>query len=98
MARIQLCITEDFVTLVTGTFSVNVQPGAAALAVLPATGQLPDEKEGVAVAGDKVATVSGGVAPYNYVFSGQPDGMTFAEKDNGDGTFDILIAGTPTAG
>lgn len=101
MARIKICIEEDFVAQVSGSFSVNVLPGApppVPVQILPPTGQLPDEKEGVAVAGDKVATVSGGVAPYNYAFSGQPEGMTFSEKDNGDGTFDVLIAGTPIAG
>ena len=83
----------------TASFTVTVKAGAVNPPVIvPATGNLPDEQEGVAVTGDKLATVSGGVPPYNYQFSGQPEGMAFAEKDNGDGSFDLLIKGTPNAG
>lgn len=85
---------------VSGSFTVNVKPGQASnpVTIEPATGQLPDEQEGVAVVGDLVATVKGGVPPYDYTFSGKPDGMDFAEKDNLDGTFGIVITGTPAAG
>ena len=84
---------------VTGSFSVSVKPGGSSTPVTiePSSGNLPDEQEGVTV-DDKVATVSGGTPPYNYTFAGQPDGITFAETDNGDGSFDIRAQGMPLAG
>ncbi len=97
MTLVKFCIEEDFVGQVTGSFSVNVKAGAAPVSIVPSTGALPDETEGVAIS-DKVAIVSGGVPPYNYVFAGQPDGIGFVEKDNFDGTFTILAQGTPSVG
>ena len=102
MAKIKLFIEEECVTVLNGSFSVNVKPGAGGggsdLKIVPSSGSLPDEQVGVPVVGDKLATVSGGVPPYDYQFSGQPSGMHFDEKDNGDGTFDVVTLGTPDVG
>lgn len=99
MKLFEICYKEETVSKTTGTFTVNVLPGQSQNppVIVPAEGALPDETEGVATA-DKVATVSGGVPPYNYKFSGQPDGVTFGEVDNGDGTFGVVTQGTPSAG
>lgn len=87
---------------VTGTYSVSVAPGSTgpALAITPATGALPGETEGQAVSG-VVATVSGGVPPYNYAITGQPAGVTFTEGPSADGVAgdaDISIGGAPAVG
>ena len=108
MARIKICIEEELVSGQQASFTVTVKPAGppppppppppTPISIVPETGSLPDEQVGVKVEGDKLATVSGGVPPYTYSFSGQPSGMTFAEKDNGDGSFDVLISGTPDDG
>src|SRR5882672_1053552 len=85
------------VAQVTGSFSVNVKAAAAALALNPNSGALPDETEGVAVA-DKVAVVSGGTPPYTYDITGLPAGVAAVENDNGDGTFTVALSGAPAAG
>ena len=86
----------------TATFTVTVKASTApgVITITPATGNLPDETEGVATT-DQVAIVSvdkNVVLPLNYNFTGQPAGVTFSETDNGDGTFTIKTAGTPSAG
>ena len=84
---------------ITGSFSLNVKPGSAnALALVPTSGSLPQETEGVAVAGDLIAKVSGGVPPYTYDIEGLPAGMSATEIDNGDGSFSVEATGTPAAG
>lgn len=85
---------------VTGSFSLNVKivtPPPPVLALVPSSGALPDETEGVAVS-DKVAVVSGGTPPYSYDIAGLPAGVSAVENDNGDGSFTVALAGTPDAG
>lgn len=76
--------------------SFNVAaPAPPPLVVTPATANI-DLTVGVPADGTAVASVTGGVAPYNYApdpASGPlPDGVTFAEDGNGN----ITLAGTPT--
>lgn len=84
------------------TYTVTVKAGTqtGVITITPSSGQLPDETEGVSTA-DEVAVVSvddNVVLPLQYTFSGQPDGVTFQETDNGDGTFTIQTAGAPAPG
>jgi hypothetical protein len=90
------------------TFSVTVSsstPPPNALTITPATPGNPSvlapETEGTALTPAVIATISGGVPPYNYNFSGQPDGITFSEAPSADGVAgdaDVSIAGTPALG
>jgi hypothetical protein len=104
VAKIKICIEEEIVSQQQASFTVTVKPaaggggGGGGIVITPANGALPDEQVGVLVVGDKLATVKGGVAPYSYKFSGQPSGMAFDEKDNGDGSFDVVTLGTPDVG
>lgn len=87
----------------TATFNVNVktpEQGGGVITITPSSAQLPDETEGQQTS-DQVAVVSvdgGVVLPLNYNFAGAPDGVSFSETDNGDGTFTIKTQGAPTAG
>lgn len=86
----------------TATYTVTVKAGAqtGVITITPSSGQLPDETEGVSTS-DEVAVVSvdaNVVLPLQYTFSGQPDGVSFQETDNGDGTFTIQTAGAPAVG
>ena len=87
-----------------GPFSVNVAPPTATddLTVEPLQGALPQETEGVADAGDLVATISEGIPPYTISNpTGLPDGMQLNEgpsADGVDGDVDVTISGTPSAG
>lgn len=100
---------------VTGNFTVNVKTsappptpltltpadpaGTVGTGSTPATGALPDETEGVADAGDLVATVSGGTGPYTFSnITGVPPGMALNENLNADGSSSVVISGTPDAG
>lgn len=89
---------------VTGNFSVTVVPATPPppppppLVLTPATGTLPSEQEGVDVGNVLMTTVSGGVSPYTYQFSGLPAGVTAIEVANPDGSFGIQLAGSPAAG
>lgn len=101
MAKIKICIEEEILSQQQASFTVIVKPAdqqASPISIVPASASLPDEKVGQNVVGDKLATVKGGVPPYTYQFSGQPSGMVFDEKDNGDGSFDVLTMGTPDVG
>ena len=88
---------------VTGTYTVAVSPATPLpnpLKITPASGSLPAETEGQAVSG-VVATVSGGVPPYNYQITGQPAGVTFGEVPSADGVTgdqDIVLQGAPAVG
>ena len=62
-----------------------------------AQGSLPNGTEGQPLS-EPVCTVSGGVQPYSYVFSGQPEDLTFEETTNADGSVTITTAGTPAVG
>jgi hypothetical protein len=91
-------------TSATAQFTVTVAPGttppAGTITITPNSGALPGETEGQPTA-DQVAVVSTSgpiVLPLNYAFTGQPDGVSFEENDNGDGTFTIVTTGTPSAG
>jgi len=98
-----LIIEGETMSSVTGTYTVAVTaatPPPPALAITPASGALPGETEGQPVSG-VVATVSGGVPPYNYAITGQPNGVTFSEGPSADGVAgdaDVSIGGAPAVG
>jgi hypothetical protein len=104
--RYKIILEGETMSTVTGTFTVSVAPAIGpppppALAINPASGSLPGEVEGTAIAAGVVATVSGGVPPYSYTITGQPAGVTFSEVPSADGIAgdaDVVIAGTPAAG
>lgn len=86
----------------TAVYTVTVHAGTTGgvITIDPPEAQLPDETEGISTA-DVVAKVSvdaNVILPLQYNFSGQPDGVTFQESDNGDGTFTVETAGAPAAG
>lgn len=88
---------------VTGTYTVSVGssgPPPNPLTITPVQGTLPNETEGVAVPapGDPLAHVSGGTPPYSFQVSGLPDGMGLNATNNADGSTDVTIDGTPSAG
>ena len=81
------------------TFTVSVaSAGPAPLTLTPDGGSLPPETVGVAVSGDVVTVVSGGVAPYGFAVTGGavPDGMSLESETNADGTETVTLTGTPT--
>jgi hypothetical protein len=95
-------IEGELMNQATAQFTVNVKAGTSAgvITITPSSGTLPDEFEGVATS-DQVAVISvdkNVVLPLNYNFTGQPDGVTFNETANADGTFTITTAGKPTVG
>lgn len=88
------------------TFILIVKPAAQAappppppLTLDPTGGNLPDEQQGVAVTGDGefLCKVSGGKPPYQFAISQGtfPKGMDLGAVDNGDGSINVTIAGTP---
>lgn len=91
-------------TQISGSYSIVVNPATTpppALAITPASGALPAETEGQAVSDAVFATVSGGVPPYNYGFTGLPPGVTVNEAPSADGVAgdaDLSLAGTPNVG
>jgi hypothetical protein len=78
------------------TFEVAPGTVGSSLAVAPPLEDFPDLQVGVATDGTPVATVTGGVPPYQYALDPNsdpmPPGVNFAEDGNGD----ITLAGTPT--
>jgi hypothetical protein len=73
--------------------------GPTALAIVDATedGVLVPMQEGVPT-NQPVCNVIGGVPPYSYEFSGQPQGVTFEETTNEDGSATVSTTGTPEVG
>ena len=87
---------------VTGTYTIAVGAATSALAITPATATEPAETVGTAVAPTVIATVSGGVPPYNYAVTGLPpgSGLSVSEGPSADGVAgdaDITLSGTPNA-
>lgn len=82
------------------TFTVVVKPSTTSdLKVDPNGGNLPDETQGTAVAGDPVCMISGGTPPYSLqVTEGQvPPGCAITtEPPAADGSVQVLIEGTPS--
>jgi hypothetical protein len=95
---------DEMTQITAGPFTVTVAPATTEtpLTVTPLTGTLPGETEGLADAGDLVATVTGGTPPYTLSNpTGLPDGMTLNEGPSADGSptdVDVTISGTPSAG
>lgn len=83
---------------ITATFTVVVKPTTSDLKVDPNGGNLPDETQGTAIAGDPVCKISGGTPPYSLqVTQGQvPPGCAITtEPPADDGSVQVLIEGTP---
>lgn len=89
-------------TQVIGNFSVQVTAGTPPPpnppTIVPSTGALPSEVEGVAVDSTPFAHVSGGVPPYTFQVAGLPAGVNANETVNADGSSDISLSGTPAIG
>jgi len=83
---------------VLGSFSVIVNPGSVPLTMTPQGGNLPDETQGTADAGDLVCVVSGGQLPYTFAVTqgSLPPGMQLVGSTNPDGSETVSISGTPT--
>jgi hypothetical protein len=98
-----IIIEGETMSTVTGTYTISVMPSTptpSPLTITPSSGALPAEIEGQTTSG-VVATVSGGVPPYNYTITGQPSGVTFSEGPSADGVAgdaDISIGGAPVVG
>ena len=76
---------------------ISVAEAVSLLTVTP-NPAAEDLTVGVDATGTSVATVSGGIPPYNYALDPaslpMPDGLSFNE----DGAGNITLAGTPTTG
>lgn len=106
--KFKVCFEGETDQMITVTFTVNVNAGAAnPLVVKDAGGNvladgssvaLVDETVGVADAGQVVCDISGGQPPYNFsVASGAvPDGLQLNATTNPDGSETVTLSGTPT--
>lgn len=92
-------------TIANGSFTLVVNPAGggggtgAALQIVDATpdGVLVPATEGVEV-DQPLCKVQGGTGPYDYEFDGQPEGVSFLENSNADGSVTIMVTGTPQVG
>jgi hypothetical protein len=100
--KIVLIIEGESMSQITGTYTITVAPSTTStLAISPSSGT-ESETQGVPVSPTVIATVSGGVPPYEYQISGLPagTGLSLQEVPSADGVAgdaDVQLSGTPNA-
>jgi hypothetical protein len=100
--RFKIIIEGETMSQVTGTYSITTTQTAAALAITPATGSEGPFPVGTPITALVIATVSGGLAPYQFAVDGLASGTGYElnegpSADGVAGDVDITLSGTPTA-